>query len=88
MDDTELSGAVDAVEGRCAFQRKLYRLEKCARIKHMKFNRAKCTVLRLGCPEHQHRLGNKWIESSPEEKVLGLLADEKLNINQQCTLAI
>ncbi|GAB0190685.1 mitochondrial enolase superfamily member 1 [Grus japonensis] len=76
-NNTKLCGVVNMLDGRDAIQRDLDRLERWANANIMKFNKTKCKVLHVGRHnlKHKYRLGRDWIESSPEEKDLGVLVD-------------
>jgi len=52
----------------------------------MKLNKAKCKLLHLGQGKLKHSLGREWLEGIPEEKDLGVLTDERLNMSQQYVL--
>ncbi|PKU33317.1 hypothetical protein llap_16379 [Limosa lapponica baueri] len=54
----------------------------------MKFSKGKCRVLHLrrNNPMHQYRLGDDLLESSSEEKDLGVVVDNRMTMNQQCAL--
>ncbi|XP_056343063.1 triadin isoform X5 [Oenanthe melanoleuca] len=88
--DTQMCEAVNTLEGRNNTQRDLVRFERWAQVILMKFNNAKCEVLHLvwRSPKTNFRLGREWKETSPGEKDLGLLVEEKLDMTQQCVLAV
>ena len=64
-DSAEPSGAVDMLEGMDDIQRDLDRLERWA------------LHLSQGNSKHSYRLDREWLESSPEEKVLGILVQHE-----------
>ena len=49
----------------------------------MRFNKAKCQVLRLGHhnPMKHYRLGEEWLECCLAEKDLRVLVDSQLNMS-------
>ncbi|GAB0189385.1 hypothetical protein GRJ2_001403800 [Grus japonensis] len=77
-NDTKLCGVVGTLERRDDIHTDFDRLEVWAHVNLMKFNKATCKVLHVGWgnPKHNCRLGGEWIESSLEEKDLGVLVEE------------
>lgn len=75
----------DRLNGCAAVQRDFGSLEKWAERNLVKSKKRKCQVLPLGRnnPTHQDRLGTKCLERSSAVKVLGMLMDIKLTMNQQ-----
>ncbi|TRZ11907.1 hypothetical protein HGM15179_015201 [Zosterops borbonicus] len=71
-DNTELFGAVKALEEKDAIQTDLGKFKRLACAK-LKFSKAKCKVLHLGQSNsrHKYRLGREKIESSHKEKDSG-----------------
>lgn len=86
LDDAKLCGVFDTYKGRDAIQGDLDRLERWAYVNLMNFNNAK-QMQGWGNPKHEYRLGDEWMESTPEVKYLWVLVKEKINMSQQCMLA-
>lgn len=57
-----------------------------AHVKPMRFSKAEFNVVHLdqGKPQHQPRLGDEQIKSSPAQRDLGVLVDENLDMTKLC----
>lgn len=81
-DDAKLEGAIDSLKGREASQRDLDRIN-CWEITNCKKFNDKCQILHQGwcIPLWTYRIRKNRLECSPEERDLGILADDKLNMS-------
>lgn len=86
VDNSKLRGAVDFLKSRQAMQRDLDNKDGWEIIDHIKFNKSDSAP-----GERQHWLdvqtGRQGTTKQPCGKGSGVLADRKLNMNQQCTIA-
>ncbi|KAJ7417044.1 hypothetical protein WISP_66534 [Willisornis vidua] len=90
--DTKLGGAVDSLEGREALHRDLNKSEDWAITSHMKFNKGKCQILRMGwgSPGCLYRLGNGMLESMlamERDLVSGIPLEEEEEEEEDSSLA-
>ena len=87
-DDTKLGGVADTLEGCAATQQDLDRSESWAGRNVVKYNKGKCRDLYLvkNSPRYQCRLGTYLLESSREERDLGILVDSRVTMGQSCAL--
>ena len=88
-DDNKLGGAVDFLEGKEALQKDLEQLEHWEMINGTNFNKSKCQILHLGQSNtgHKYKLREEWLESSPAERDLVVLAGSRLHRSQPHVLA-
>ena len=88
-DDSKAGRVVDSQEDRAAFQVMLDKLETWSQEWQLLFNRGKCKVMHFGKnnTKQQYMMEGHTLESSRQEKDLGVLIDENLKPSAQCAKA-
>ena len=88
-DDSKAGRVVDSPEDREAFQAMLNRLETWSQEWQLLFNRSKCKVMHFGKdnPRQEYTMDGVALESSKQEKDLGVLIDDNLKPKAQCSKA-
>ena len=88
-DDTKVGSEVDTSDGRPILQRDLDRLEEWVHKNCMQLNKSKFKVLHMVQNNQKTQYGQRsvWLGSSLVDTDLRVLADNKLNMDQQCAIA-
>ena len=88
-DDSKAGMVVDSNEDRTAFQDMLDRLETWSQEWQLLFNRSKCKVMHFGKnnTKQEYSMGGQVLESSKQEKDLGVIIDDNLKPKLQCAKA-
>ena len=84
-NDTKLWSKASTPEDRAVIQADRDRLMKWADENLMAFNTEKCKTLHLGRKnlQHPYRLGSATLDSTTEERDLGVMSDHKMNMSLQ-----
>ena len=88
-DDSKAGRVVDSQEDREAFQQMLDRLESWSQEWQLLFNRGKCKIMHFGKnnPRMGYTMGGQALDSSRQEKDLGVLIEDNLKPSAQCAKA-
>uniref|UniRef100_M3XHM8 Reverse transcriptase domain-containing protein n=1 Tax=Latimeria chalumnae TaxID=7897 RepID=M3XHM8_LATCH len=89
-DDTEMMKVLDSDSACDELQKDLDTLQNWAVKWQMKFNVGKCKVLHLGVnnPKRLYHLNNQKLESTDNEKDLGIIIDDKLKFSHHSNMAV
>ena len=88
-DDSKAGRVVDSAEDREAFQDMLDKLEAWSQDWQLLFNRGKCKIMHFGKKNSRqaYTMGGHSLESSSQEKDLGILIEDNLKPSAQCAKA-